>query len=373
LPSTISLNNILLSSDNETQRIAMPPTLQSHTAGANPLGDISVLYVCVLLRAAEAEGVNTEELTKRFQLSPKTLTSPEARISIPRFMRLGHAAIEASGNPALGLRMGALSRPVDAGIAGLAGETAHTLGAAMQTLIRYSLLTSRNSRGLPQIVPEQRRLAFYSIRPYNNFNYFVVDSVLGAWTQFLRTASGHWDVLESLTIEYPSVGLDEIFEAWFRCPVQFGAPENSVTVRQAIWQQGPVNAQPAMHEELTQRCETELQEIQRGWTTGDRVQRLLTPLFRGETPSLETIASKLGMTPWTLQRQLSAENTGFRELMDDTRKQLAKDYIRETDTSLSEIAWLLGFSNPAALHKAYRRWFGLSPGEHRRRFRNAHL
>ncbi len=351
----------------------MPPTLQNLTASANPLGDISVLYVCVLLRAAEAEGVDTEELTQRFQLSPKTLTSPEARISIPHFMRLGHAAIEASGNPALGLRMGALSRPVDAGIAGLAGETAHTLGSAMQTLIRYSLLTSRNSRGQPQVIPEQRKLAFYSIRPYNAFNYFVVDSVLGAWTQFLRTASGQWDVLDSLTIEYPSVGLDEIFEAWFRCPVQFGAQENSVTVQQGIWQQCPVNAQPAMHEKLIQMCEAERQEIQRGWTTGDRVQRLLTPLFRGETPSLETIASKLGMTPWTLQRQLSAENTGFRELMDDTRKQLAKDYIRETDTSLSEVAWLLGFSNPAALHKAYRRWFGLSPGEHRRRFRNARL
>lgn len=351
----------------------MPPTPRNPATDANPLGDISVLYVCVLLRAAEAEGVNTEELTQRFQLSPPTLTSPEARISIPRFMRLGHAAIAASGNAALGLRMGALSRPVDAGIAGLAGETAHTVAAAIQTLIRYSLLTSRNSRGVPQITPEKRRLAFYSIRPYNDFNYFVVDSVLGAWTQFLRSLTGQWEVLESLTIEYPSIGLDEIFEAWFRCPVQFDAPENSITVRKAIWQQCPVHAQPAMHDKLIQMCETELHEIHRGWTTGDRVQRLLTPLFRGETPSLETIASKLGITPWTLQRQLSAENTGFRELMDETRKQLARDYIRETETSLSEIAWLLGFSNPAALHKAYRRWFGISPGEHRRRFRNATL
>jgi AraC-like DNA-binding protein len=335
----------------------------------NPLGDISVLYVCVLLRAAEAEGVNVQDLTHRFQLSEQTLTSSAARISIPRFMRLGHAAIEACGNAALGLRMGALSRPVDAGIAGFAGESAGTAGAALQTLIRYSLLTSRNSRGTQKAEPEKRRLQFYSIRPYNPFNYFVVDSVLGAWTQFLRTVTGQWDVLERVTIEYPSIGMDELFEAWFRCPVQFGAPMNSVTVRQDAWNQESMQAQPAMHEKLIQLCDRELQEIQRGWTTGDRVRSLLTPLFRGETPSLETIASKLGVTPWTLQRQLSVEKTGFRELMDDTRKQLARDYIRETETSLSEIAWLLGFSNPAALHKAYRRWFELSPGEHRKQFR----
>ncbi len=347
----------------------MEPSDFQPMPGRNSLGDISVLYVCVLLRAAEAEGVNVQDLTQRFQLSRQTLTSPAARISIPRFMRLGHAAIEASGNLALGLRMGALSRPVDAGIAGLAGESAPTAGAAIQTLVRYSLLTSRNSRGTPKAIPGKRQLEFYSIRPYNGFNYFVVDSVLSAWTQYVRTVSGHWDVLEKVTIEYASIGMDELFEAWFRCPVQFGATTNSITVRPDIWSQGTLQAQPAMHEKLLLLCETEMREIQRGWTTGDRVKSLLTPLFRGETPSLETIASKLGVTPWTLQRQLASEKTGFRELMDGTRRQLARDYIRETETSLSEIAWLLGFSNPAALHKAYRRWFGISPGEHRKQFR----
>ncbi|MBU2874640.1 AraC family transcriptional regulator [Marinobacter salexigens] len=347
----------------------MNPTALPPFADRNPLGDISILHVSVLLRAAEAEGVNVQELARRFHLNEQTLTSPEARISIPRFMRLGHAAIQTCGNTALGLRMGALTRPVDMGLPGLAGECTNTVGKAIQTLIHYSLLTSRNSRGTPTAEPEKRLIQFYSIQPYNAFNYFVVDSVLSAWTQFLRTISGHWDVLERVTIEYPSTGMDELFEAWFRCPVQFGAAANGITVRQDIWRQDTLQAQSAMYDKLTLLCDMEMREIQRGWTTGDRVKSLLTPLFRGETPSLETIASKLGVTPWTLQRQLGSENTGFRELMDETRKQLARDYIRETETSLSEIAWLLGFSNPAALHKAYRRWFGISPGEHRKQFR----
>ena len=84
----------------------------------NALGHISVLYASVLLRAAEAEGANTEQLTSTFGLSADTLSSPAARISIPRYMRLGHAAIAQTGNRALGLRMGALTRPVDTGIAG---------------------------------------------------------------------------------------------------------------------------------------------------------------------------------------------------------------------------------------------------------------
>lgn len=333
----------------------------------NALGNISVLHASVLLRAAAAEGADTGQLIANFGLGADTLNSAAARISIPRFMRLGHAAIAQTGNRALGLRIGALTRPVDAGIAGLAGQSAATAGEALTTLIRYSLLTSQNSRGAPTIRQADRQALFYSIRPYNSFNFFVVDSVLAAWVQFVRTITGQYEVLERVSIEYPSIGQDDLFESWFRCPVQFGANQNSITLKPEIWTQPTIQAQPAMHEKLVGLCDQELQQIRKGWTTRDRVKHLLTPLFRGESPGLETIANKLGVAPWTLQRQLSAEGTGFRELVDETRKQLARDYIRETDTSLSEIAWLLGFANPAAFHKAYRRWFDISPGEHRHR------
>ncbi|MBW0149177.1 AraC family transcriptional regulator [Marinobacter arenosus] len=335
----------------------------------NALGNISVLHASVLLRAAAAEGADIDLLTKNFRLGRETLDSAAARISIPRFMRLGHAAIAQTGNRALGLRIGALTRPVDAGIAGLAGQSAQTAGEALSTLIRYSLLTSQNSRGTPSISAENRQARFYSIRPYNDFNFFVVDSVLAAWTQFVRNVTGQYEVLDQVTIEYPSIGQDELFESWFRCPVHFGAAENGITLKADTWGHPTLQAQAAMHEKLVEFCERELQQIRKGWTTGDRVKHLLTPLFRGESPSLETIAGKLGVAPWTLQRLLAAEGTGFRELVDETRKQLARDYIRETETALSEIAWLLGFANPAAFHKAYRRWFDISPGEHRNRLK----
>ena len=157
--------------------------LTTKTAKPKPayaLGDISVLYAAVLLRAAVAEGADAAGLAQRFRLDTQTLESAEARISIPHYMRLGHAAIAETGNRALGLRMGALSRPVDAGLAGLAGECAASAGAGLSTLVRYALLTSQNSRGLSEVQNATRKAVFYSIRPYNSYNCFVVDSVLAA-------------------------------------------------------------------------------------------------------------------------------------------------------------------------------------------------
>lgn len=334
----------------------------------NSLGDISVLYVSVLMRAIAEEGQDAAALMGRFGLTSETLTSPDARISIPRFMRLGQAAIELTGNRAIGLTMGELTRPVDAGIAGLAAQCAPTTAGALATLIRYSLLTSRNSRGAASTTGNGEQAHFYSIRPYNVFNYFVVDSVLAAWTRFVRMISGEHRVLERVTIEYPSIGLDDAFEAWFACPVQFGAGSNGLVLAPGVGSLPSRHAQPAMYASLTRQCVEALTRIRGGWTTGDRVRDLLMPLLQGTTPSLETVATRLGTSPWTLQRQLAEEHTGFRELLDDTRKDLAGDYIRETRTALAEIAWLLGFANPAAFHKAYKRWFGISPGEHRKQF-----
>lgn len=334
---------------------------------APALGDISVLYVAVLLRAATAEGADAPALAQRFRLDAQTLESAEARISIPHYMRLGQAAITETGNRALGLRIGALSRSVDAGLAGLAAECAASAGAGLTTLIRYALLTSQNSRGVPGINAAARKAVFYSIRPYNEFNYFVVDSVLAAWTQFLRSLTGSYAVLEKVHIEYPSQGMDELYESWFRCPVQFSAAGNSLVVKADIWSQAPRQAQAAMHGALMRQCEQQLQQVLRGWTLQQRVQHCLTPLFQGETPALSTVAAKLGLTPWTLQRQLSAEGVNYKSLLDSTRQHLALDYLRETSLSLAEISWLLGFANPAAFYKAFKRWFATSPGEHRKR------
>lgn len=342
--------------------------MKPNTRHKNPLGDVSVLYVAVMARALRAEGRESVPLLDRFGLNEESLGAPEARISIPRFMRMGQAAIALTGNPTFGLTMGQLSRPVDAGIAGLAAQSAPTTGEAIRTLIHYALLTSRNSRGVPWTDNQGRDVHFYSIRPYNVFNFFVVDSVLAAWAQFLRLVSGQDRVVERVTIEYPSQGHEEVFEQWFGCPVRFGAEGNSLKLAPGIAEAASLQSQPAMFESLSRQCDSELSRIRAGWSSADRVKDLLPPMLQGGPPALVAVAHKLGVAPWTLQRQLAEENTGFRELVDDTRRELAAEYIRETRVALSEIAWLLGFANPAGFHKAWRRWFDTSPGEHRKQY-----
>jgi AraC-like DNA-binding protein len=82
--------------------------------------------------------------------------------------------------------------------------------------------------------------------------------------------------------------------------------------------------------------------------------------------TLESVASRLAMTPRTLQRRLRDEGTTFRRMLDDYRRELASRYLTNALLTVDEVAYLLGFSESSAFHKAFKRWTSKAPAEFRR-------
>ncbi|MDX1588467.1 MAG: AraC family transcriptional regulator [Oleiphilaceae bacterium] len=345
----------------------------------NRLGDIDVLYVAVMARALRLAGTDPAPLLQRFRLSPALLATPGARISIPRFMRLGHEAMVITGDPALGLSFGLHTRLTDMGLAGMAAQCAPTLGEALVTLIRYERLTSYNSRGHSDtrwLDNGDLEARFYSISPYNRYNAFVVDAILAGWLQFLRQlkdslphamAPAASPLLQQVRIEYPQPLHSQRLESHFRCPVQFSAADNTLVVRAEVAGAGNPLAQPAMYRDLLQRCQRELTTLEAGLSVVERVRDALTPRLRGQPDSMDRVAAALGTTAWGLRRELAAQGLTYRQLVDKIRSELGLDYVRETRLSFAEIGYLLGFANATGFYRAFRRWTGENPGDFRAR------
>ena len=337
----------------------------------NRLGDISVNYVEVMARTLRLRGHDPAPWLARYRVSRRLLATPGARISIPRFMRMGHAAIQMTGDTALGLAFGRNTRLTDLGMAGMAAANAPTLGTALETLVRYERLMSANSRGQSRI--EHTRdgglnAIFYSISPYNRYNCFVVDSILAGWVAFLRELDGQAPAPRHITIEYPEPFNAEAYSSWFGCNVQFEGDQNRVELAPETATRESRLAQPALYQELCQHCETQRQRLAWGQSTTERVREAIAQRMGATPPTMETIALALGTTEWGLRRALQQEDITYRALLDRTRRELAEDYVRGTPLSLSDIAGLLGFANPSAFQGAFRRWYGCSPGRYRRRY-----
>ncbi|MBT8764751.1 AraC family transcriptional regulator [Metapseudomonas boanensis] len=337
------------------------------------LGDLSVGFVHSLAAAVEESGHPATDLLQRFGLDAARLAEPQARLSIPRYMRLGHAAIQLSGNPAMGLAMGRLSRLSQLGLAGVCAAQAPNLREAARCLIRFERLYASNYRGQSSFHEDRRGawLRFYSISPYNAYNRFVVDSVLAGWKSYLSQLAGTEISVEKVEIEFPAPAYAERYSDAFGCPVEFGASGNQIRLTQETLAFRGKEHCPSTWRQLLEICERELQQLTRTRSLRERIIQLLGPLLHGREPDLEEVAARLQLPSWTLRRKLAEEGTQFRTILNETRRDLAMAYIRDTDLVFGEIAYLLGFASAEAFQRAFKRWSGSTPGEFRRNQRHA--
>src|SRR5262249_51096401 len=97
-----------------------------------------------------------------------------------------------------------------------------------------------------------------------------------------------------------------------------------------------------------------------------RVAAEICASLRHDDASLAAVAPRLAMSPRAVQRRLRAEGATFQQLLDEVRRDLPKRYIQDPAHSLSQIAFLLGFGDQTAFHRAFVRWTGVAPGRFRR-------
>jgi AraC-like DNA-binding protein len=333
-----------------------------------PLGDISVNFVRIILNSMRELGVSPTELEKRYRLDHAFLNTPGARISIPKYMRIGHDAIRATHKAELGLIAGQNTDIADIALAGLSAIIAPTLGEALAFLIDMESLNSRNSRGRSRYIIEDGRAVcqFYSISPYNAFNYFVVDNALSTWWKFIKTYAAGQPKCHHIEIEYENQRYQHYYEKLFDCPVYYGAQRNALILKREHQLLPMTHASVSTFAQMSELCHNEKQQIIAGKTTSDLVIDLISAQLSGSPPQIEDVARQLGIAGWTLRRRLADENIKFQDLLDNTRSALAQTYVKDSQHNFTEIAFLLGFSSPSAFQRAFKRWTSFSPGDYRK-------
>ena len=108
------------------------------------------------------------------------------------------------------------------------------------------------------------------------------------------------------------------------------------------------------------QCERICAELERGGSFAELIRQHLVQL-PNQLASLETIADRLCTTPRTIQRKLAIEETSFKELLEDVRKNLSLEYLQATDLSIEDIALRLGYADAPSFSHAFKRWTGKSP------------
>jgi AraC-like DNA-binding protein len=156
-------------------------------------------------------------------------------------------------------------------------------------------------------------------------------------------------------------------ERVFGCPFVFGAGRNCMSIRRAAWDLPTTSAQAGLLELLAQHADLLLEKLPRGPSLVERVRKGISEGLRGGDPSLDGVATRLGMTPRTLQRHLQDLGHSFNAVFDDVRRGAAGLYLDQPEIAIAEVAYLLGFSDQSTFNRAFKRWYAMTPKQYRAR------
>ena len=339
--------------------------------GAGVVSRLDTIPINYLARASEViseAGFSIDTFLSESQLEPADLQNIEAEIAKDDYYSVLETIIKAIDIDGFGLRVGHKFSVGDYGVLGYAFLSSPTLMSAIKTFFRYQTIVGNGAMFEEAINLEGSRVVITakSHLPAGALNRYEVEASFGQWSKTAESISMNGASLDftQVNFNFSKPAYAAMYDVMFNCPVQFDQPENQI-----IFDRETLDQRFTMANEITASlCENQCQEIlQNLKKQGGLVEDVRRIIINkpGQMAQPEDIANQLNMSYRTLRRRLSAEGLSFKQIHKEVVMGLATAYLRQTDLSTQEIAFLVGYSEVANFHRAFKTWFNQTPGAYR--------
>lgn len=327
-----------------------------------------VAKIAVMVDLLGEEGISPEDALAGVGLLPGQLRVPETKVSGAQVLKSCRNAFELSRDPQFAYRASSRFCVATYGMYGFAALSSPDF----RETIAFSVAYHRLATPLMHVgFKEEGGIATWTIAPLPlpelnpRFYGFIVKLHMGVLLSLHRKMMGA--AFKPARVDYALGRPHDDGEAttFFDCPVLYDKPENRF-VFDAVWlDRQPDFGNKHVHAELRQLCDGLLKDFELGAGVAGQVRKLiLSNLSR--PVGFERVAECLNMSGRSLRRRLRDEGTSFGQLADQLRVQVAIKYVRDTDLSIEDIAFALGFSDASSFRHAFRRWTNAAPQEYRR-------
>jgi AraC-like DNA-binding protein len=315
-----------------------------------------------LIDLAVSKGARADALAERSGIDPADLADQDDRIPFSKYVTLMRAAKEQCNDPALALHYGETNDMSRISVVGLLGHASETMIEAFAQLNRYGRLVVEFDGGPERFRLERRQEGLWLVDSREHPNDFpeLTESTFARMICGPRQF-GVTQLAKAVHVTHPEPSYRSEYERIYRAPVTFDSDWNAILVDET-WMFHRISDQPRyVFGVLSERADQLLKELESSKTTRGRVESLLMPILHKGDASMDVIADRLAVSRQTLFRKLKTEGTTFEKVLDELRHRLALQYLGAKKVSVNETAYLVGFSDPAAFSRAFKRWTGSSP------------
>ncbi len=337
------------------------------TAGGSKLPDISTFAPSVanLWAIIESYGLDAQRMFLDEGIELSFPIDEDLRISYEKIDRIRARAAELSGDESFGVRAAAFIHPSHAGPLGYAWLASRSLRIALRRWHRYIRLVNRRAQLYREEHDGILTLSFTIDLPSRDA-HVRDDAGTAVLTQMMRFNYGPDLELVSVAATREQPADTEPWESLYRCPIEFGAERSAVRIRSEDADLILPSANPNLakiNEDLVVRYLALLDGKDFAGAVRYEIVRQLPCGHFGQG----IVAEALNVTPRTLRRRLKEHETTFNALLNDVRQEMSEKFVREANLAMTQIAFMLGFSEVSSFTRAFRSWHGQSPTEARKR------
>ena len=318
----------------------------------------------ILYNIIESYRIDPQPLFLDTGVNPELMKQSGMRYKLNNIRDLWQKASEVIDDPCFGLKAAELWHPSNFSALGYAMLASHSIRTALERMDRYyRVISDEKILELKETADGLMLTLVFSNRLHDIPDRNI--ALLAVILNICRINSAEELAPVSVTFTHPEPSCAAKFFEFFKCPVFFESSTNSLTLSPKLVDEILPSSNPKLAELNDQVMIEYLAELDQN-SLAQRVKAAILDQLPSGNVTDESVSQDLYMSVRKLQRQLESAGTTFHTLLNETREDLAKKFLRDQDTSITEIAYLLGFSDNSAFSRAFKRWMGVSPSQYRK-------
>ena len=321
------------------------------------------------LAGARAAGLDCQQLLLDSGINPALLDEPDNRIGREQVANLLRREWDLLSDESGGF----LARPWLPGTFAMMGHACISCPNLRRALLRSGRFIAMVSDDLHiKLVEdgEEARLLIHHRNDKQLPNQIFVESLAVIWLRFFSWLIDRTILLERVHLAFPPPDYNEDYSDMFPCRHYFHQRETCLVFSTRYLQMPLVRDEQQLGEFLSRAPECFLTQYKSDHSFTGRIRRMLQQQNGIENLSLDDVAARLYTSPQTLRRRLKEEGNSWQDIKDSVRRDMAVYQLKQQETAVAEIAERLGFSEPSAFNRAFKKWTGLAPGAYRDKFRS---
>ncbi|MGY5450159.1 AraC family transcriptional regulator ligand-binding domain-containing protein [Agarivorans sp. MS3-6] len=300
----------------------------------------------------------------RLHLNHEDTQNPLARVPEARLLALWHLLAEFSPSDDFGLILGQTIDPQSKGLLASWVSQSDNLGEALNVFQQNIALMNASERW--EIEHDQKicSLTLY-IDENRGYPYQAIERSMAALVSWARALSSDYLSIQSASFTFKQPAYLDKYIAIFGENLSFNDTQNRLSFSSKLLEHPITTGNRYLKSVMAKSASEALDSIKHPQKIKNQVAEIIGEhLTEGHIIRVDDLSAQLHMSRQTLYRRLEQEKTSFVAIVDQIRKKRAATLIRAGKLTILEISYSLGFSDSSSFHKAFKRWFGVTPREY---------